>query len=376
MLNKLLALVLFVGCGDETPDVNIYLEEPPSPDAGLGFEEDDYSPPPVCEAGLTQTCPCFDNRVWGIQKCDLDGSHWFACECPEAPEEEFTCHSDEQCRDLGWPFGCYGEGPDSDAFGPENVWCKSGRCTGEPVNCKIGCEDGKCIDEPPCIDECEEGPKFCGMDGDAFGKLAICLRNAESGCMQIVIVEDCILGCFGDDDGAYCGRCAHDWDCPMAEPECFDCESGDYRSCITIAEQTCRGGLCGNDPPSETCKWGPCVRATEGESAHCPPPVCIPAYEFAPDYEFCRNAGHDDEWVANDDDCDGELDEGCQRCQTDDECQDGDVERRCIRYQGGVHHFTVYEVGKCYNGACGRYPNLEECANGCNADGCIPVPPN
>lgn len=152
-----------------------------------------------------------------------------------------------------------------------------------------------------------------------------------------------------------------------------DGEGGSYF--LGTAEVQCELGFCVVHPV--TCEYG----CQDGRCIFIEPSIeqeedCTPAYQFAPNYEFCRNATYDDEsWVANDDDCDGELDEGCQSCQNDGECpRDDNVENRCIEYQGKMHHFTVYEIGRCFNGACARYPFLEECPNGCNADGCITVP--
>lgn len=389
MLNKLLVLVSMVamfGCGGE-PDVNIYLN-PSTQDAGGDGNNEHMLPSPVCEVGRVVECPCL-NGTTGIQKCDLDGMGWSFCECPAVSEQEFVCNSDEQCLNGGWPFGCYGEGSGSQAFGPANVWCKSSKCIGEPINCKIGCKDGECIDEASCVRE----RIVPDQDGDGYGAedpdniISICVgAPLQPGWMRWLADRvDCndndpqING--GPDSILSCIPCGEDGfhDTPDDGP-CYG-RGGGHCDGNTIHGYgymgMCKGGFCDTEHLVIECEFG-C------EPVHCieppvePEPVCTPSYEFAPDYEFCANTTRDGEWVPNDDNCDGELDEGCRSCQRDEDCLERLVENRgCIQYQGNVHHLIIYEVAVCRSGTCGRYPAFEECTNGCNdADGCIPVPPN
>ncbi len=197
-----------------------------------------------------------------------------------------------------------------------------------------------------------------------------CQRQDED-CLEWKLVITCDLGCFDkvEEDGhrPACNECVYDEDCETLDPWCYECEVSDFAehgSCMNGGIPQCRSGRCEYSAIGG-CLHGQCEDATDDHPAQCPflqeEPECIPAFPEVPGLEMCG--------LELDNDCDGEIDEGCDVCDSRDDClkMQSEGEECFVREDGSEYIITLSEVGSCFGGLCASVGHRFECPLGCSS---------
>ena len=323
-------------------------ETPPSKELCDGKDND-------CDGEVDEECPCKDGQVqacaagkgecaFGQQVCQ--NGAWGACVGPE-PQPEVCDGKDNDCDgviDNGVTNACGKCGPlpkelcdgiDNNCNGviDENCTCEAGQtreCGSGVGECKKGSQVCSAGAWGPCLGAIEPGTEVCdGKDNDCDGiidngcactfpsseKCGIDVGACKSG------VRECLPnGIWGDCKGAITPTpeiCDDgvDNDCNGQIDEACKCKPGQVRKCGSDVGQ-CKSGeqVCGQDG-----EWGSCFG------------------EVTPKDEVCDGL---------DNNCDGEIDEGC-------ECKDGE-KRQCGSDVGlckkGVQTCAAGKWGLCLGG--------------------------
>ncbi|MBI2894894.1 MAG: hypothetical protein HYY06_15165 [Deltaproteobacteria bacterium] len=209
-----------------------------------------------CEAGGFE--PCDDGFFCsGAEYCDADGA------CQDQPPP--SCSDGVDCT-----IDSCDVGSDACAHAPSHVECADGSfCSGDEVCSALGCEDGPppdCDDGSDCtVDACVD-PGGCSgsprdADADGHGDLACGGDDCDDG--DALVSPEAEEICNGADD-----------DCSGTADDGLECARGTALACETGCGST------GTRTCSVDCAWGGC---------DAPP-------------EDCNGV---------DDDCDDEVDEGC-----------------------------------------------------------------
>jgi hypothetical protein len=255
----------------------------------------------VCWNGL-----CFEDNV----ECRTNAD----CAADEVCERGFCIWSCQPTAEI-----CH-DGLDNDCDGQVDENC------GQPCVSNDDCAAGQVCMEGVCRDVCVPSIELCGdgLDNDCDG----------------LVDEDCGMPCSTDDDcapGEFCDaqtrqcvamcECASDADCPQAH-WCVDCQ--------------CAPEGCDTDADGD----GYLSTACGGQDCH--------------DGDASVHPGAPEDCNAQDDDCDGLVDEGCsQVCASDADCQ---LDEICMN---GLCVLPCRDNGEC--------PVGQACVDGVCQAGCNSV---
>ena len=313
----------------------------------------------VCEPGKTSECMCGPNSP-GIQVCKDNGSGWGECDQCCTPD----CAGKECGLDgCGGSCGsCSGEcdqetgicgeackegekkcvGQNVWVCSPEGSWNSSTNCTGLEV-----CIDGECVED--CNPDCTG--MECGDDG-CKGSCGECLVGqicTEEG--KCIDDGPCVSNCTGmecGDDGCSgsCGVCQSD----------EECVNGTCKATAPVCD--CGDGKCETACPSETT-----CNCPEDCGIECPDGCCHELENFESCPDDCKGCG--------DGTCQGNED--CTKCPADCACDGGQKcsNGECIPCVAWCQ-MAGYECGSkggCDCGVCGQDEKCEadECHDDCDA---------
>jgi hypothetical protein len=224
-----------------------------------------------------------------------------------------------------------------------------GFCPGSPANGPGGdCDDGNARVNPEAREVCgngiddncnghqDEGCRACTSDAECPSGLEACLGGVCKVCEAFCTLDNCRFGVIeGMPNSGVVGRCA------TVGRGCLQC----VPACDMDGDGFCPG---------------PTVMGQEGGDCNDAAPKVSPALP-----EICGNM--------IDDDCDGQIDEGCTTCANDPECP---VQQKCV---AGLCVLcpAACDPATCRFGATPGMPNTGvagQCAtqgNGCSV--CVPT---
>ncbi len=203
-----------------------------------------------------------------IEAVSGGGSGGFALmiQCTEGCDDPLVCAANADC--------------------PDGMVCWEGMCFEDNVECRTDadCRAGEICEQGFCVEVCVPSVEICddGLDNDCDGEVdegcgLPCADDADCPADQFCRAGQCIDAC----------GCASDADCPMGHV-CEDC------MCVPACEEDADGdGFCA---PEDCDDRNPAV------------------HPYAAD--VCDGL---------DNDCDGEVDEGCDVCRTDADCPAGQL---------------------------------------------------
>ena len=318
----------------------------PDADQCVACYKDAHCEKGVCSAQTNQCVECFSNDDCASGMCD------------EVNHICVVCGSDDDCDDLDpcTAETCV-EGTCEVAYAMDGQPCDDGeKCTLDDV-----CTAGVCVGGPK-DPGCEEPPSPCedAQDGMACDDGDEC--TLDDYCLGGKCVADSIAPeCFEQDlDGD--GFSVAEGDCndtdgtinPAAPEVCNniddDCDGEiDEGVCqVECVVSGCSGQICASEPMDSDCQWLPeyeCLQFSEcgpyaagqcgwlktPEYVDCLNGLCVPKPEI------CNNI---------DDDCDGDVDEGCPGpCSSDADCVDNDQCTADMCVNGMCEHKMVPGCG-------------------------------
>jgi hypothetical protein len=272
--------------------------------AGDGAPSLDARPDP-CEVGQVRPC----REGCGVQQACADGV-WQPCELPvetcNGEDDDCDGRSDETFAGLGQPCSagvgpCQREGTAVCNGAGDDVVCDAVPGGGEAESCNGQDDDcdGETDEDIPTVD-CYDGPPGTLGIGICRGAMRACVGGNLEPCNQVLPRdEDC------DPDG---GGNQLDDDCDGNVDEGCVCEDGDRQDCGTDV------GEC--NPGEQVCEnnaYGPCLGAVGPQAEICD--GLDNNCDGRPDegvLNACGRCGPVPDEVCNDvdDDCDGQTDEG------------------------------------------------------------------
>ena len=323
---------------------------------------------------LCEGVDCNDGNACTQDTCDPDTGE---CVNDPVPFEGNPCDDGLTCTSGG---GIPGD-PDE---------CRSGTCTGDPVNCDDGnfCTADGCTEPGGCVND--PGPQEGASCQDGLScTSATTVPGDPDECRSGTCTGDPV-NC---DDGNFCtadgcsepGGCVFD---PVPQNGA-PCEDGNVCTSATSTPQTpdeCRGGSCQGDPvdcsaEDDQCNDGVCNPGTGAcekdpveDGTECEDgDVCTSADTTPQTPDECRSgecAGDPVDCSAADDPCnDGVCDPVTGACEKDPvedgtECEDGEA---CTSADT-----TPQTPDQCLGGVCTGEPVDCDDEDGCTDDSCDP----
>jgi len=280
---------------------------------------------------------------------DGDGAADAACggtDCDDEDPDRFPGNV-EVCDEEGHDEDCDPStvGPDGDGDGYASSECCN--VDGDDVVCGLDCDDGREGINPGAVDTCGGGDEDCDGDFDENPSESFYRDRDGDG---YGVPDDTITACSAPDGYAPlptdCNDDQRNFNPGVAE----ECDGEDDEDCDMVVDEGCpctpEGSTrpCGSEPAQAgvgVCRAGTNLCTAEGWS-----PECFDVIE--PATEDCNM-----DTPPQDEDCDGEIDEGC-------DCLNGE-----IRYCGSTDIGVCRRVLQtCSGGAwprrCSRVPGVIE----------------
>ena len=366
---------------------------------GNGCTEDDQ-----CAAGVCVGMPkaCNDSNPCTMDSCDAESGECVFSATSGMCTDGNTCTTGDQCQDgvcMGNPVDCSDGDSCTEDICENGIGClhndlgqvagdnccHPGDTAAEDSDCSPMCGDGACTgDEDSCNCAADCGDEACGngICCEAQGeKPGTC--PDDCGC-----VPNCGgIECGDDGCGGTCGSCPAGWSCLGGV-----CDAGCSDECVPGATECADlQTLMVCEPVGECFGW---VYTECAPPAECVQGVGVGAGEDLDADGFTEAEGDCNDNNASiypgapelcdgfDNDCDDDLDEGCQSCATADECPESTacvsydcVDSLCVANNAAnmtdcddANACTQGDV--CINGVCsGMQANCND-SNPCTLDSC------